>query len=121
MATWYLTELGESEGVEALRAGIQRYNDGHGVDQTPTAGYHDSFTVFFARGIAAFLDELPAALDFEKRCVRVYDYFSDFRALATGYYSEEVFESWAARTTWIEPDAKPLSEWLESCRKAARE
>jgi hypothetical protein len=49
MAFWYLTHLDEKEAISKIRVGIQNLNSKHGVEQTPTGGYHETWTIFFAK------------------------------------------------------------------------
>ncbi len=122
VATHYLTRSGGEEGVEVIRAGIQRYNASQGIEQTPTSGYHDTLTIFLARGIAAFLATLPADLDVAARVEHVVTQFGDFmiRRVGLRYFTRERINSETARRGWVEPDVRPMEEWLRDCREAGR-
>jgi hypothetical protein len=109
VAVWYLGREEEQAAIARIRAGIQKLNAARGIAQTPTGGYHESWTVFFALLIARFLarPEIRALAELE-RLARAVEYLRDFRAITREHYSPERINSWEARTSWLPPDLKPL-------------
>jgi hypothetical protein len=108
VAAWYVIWYGPDSALEHIRAGIQRYNDAHGIRQRPDGGYHETLTRFHVwsvrrhlrgatvdRSLAALVNGVVAAL-------------AD-RELPFRYYSKERLFSWPARTGWVEPDLRPLA------------
>jgi len=116
MATWYLSKLNEKESIEKIRSGIIRYNKSKGIPQKIDSGYHDSITIFLAKGISAYLGALPINMTLIEKTQQVIDQFSDFKTIAASYYSAKLFDSWPARKSWIAPDLKPFELWIKWCR-----
>lgn len=108
VAYWYLTAFPLPEAIEKLREGIQKFNNAKGVAQTPTGGYHDTLTIFFARSMESFLKNLNPQLSFSQKLERVLERFDNFKAVTGEYYSTALINSWEARTSWVPPDLKKL-------------
>ena len=107
---WFLARYPRDEATERIRAGIRRYNLANGVAQTPTRGYHETITRFFIWAIARHIAAQPPGTSL----------LALTNALLAGpcadprfpldYYSRDRLMSWEARTTWVEPDLRPLSD-----------
>jgi hypothetical protein len=109
VAFWYVSRLDEDEAVEKIRTGIQRLNAANGVPQTPTGGYHETWTVFFAKLLRRFVDhDLDRSLPPIAQMEAAIAHLADFRGITRRHYSAERIDSWEARTTWLEPDLLPL-------------
>jgi N-acetyltransferase len=108
---WYARHYPEVEALARVRNGIQRYNAAHGIQITPTGGYHETITQFWYRVVRAFLVEAGPNPDIveltnaliEKRCNR---------NLPFEFYSHERMWSPEARAGWVWPDLKPLDHTL---------
>ncbi|HEY9283980.1 MAG TPA: hypothetical protein VIP46_11055 [Pyrinomonadaceae bacterium] len=102
IALWYLARLPEAEACGRVRAGLRRLSalDGDGR-------YHETLTAFWLRAVAAFLrdadSEQPLAVLRERLVAR----FADPRVVFD-HYSPERLNSREAKTSWVEPDLKPL-------------
>jgi phosphinothricin acetyltransferase len=106
VAAWYTLRFGD-QAIKRIRDGIQRLNRSHGVETTPTRGYHETITVAWARLIAAHLRALdPSATDFEK-VNSVVSAFGD-KMLLLRHYTRDRLMSADARYGWLEPDLEPL-------------
>lgn len=111
VAFWYLVHFDETDAIDRIRHGIQRLNARHGVPQTPTGGYHETWTIFFAKKLARFIGaELDPGLSLIERLDRAVLFLEDFREITRQHYSTELITSWEARTRWQEPDLKKLEE-----------
>ena len=109
VAFWYASRFDEQTAVEKSRLGIQNLNSRHGVAQTPTGGYHDTWTIFFATLIHRFVArDLDRSLPLIEKLNRTVRHFADFREITRQYYSPERIDSWAARASWVEPDLRAL-------------
>ncbi|MGE0711012.1 MAG: hypothetical protein AB7N76_28405 [Planctomycetota bacterium] len=104
---WLLLEHPLAEATVRLRAGIQTFNARHGIEQTPTGGYHETVTLCFLRLIDAFLTERGREAPREVLVAEVGARFAD-KYCVLEHYSRERINSWEARTGWVEPDLKPL-------------
>lgn len=107
VATWYVRRLPFDAAVAALRAGIQRFNAGHGIVTTPELGYHETVTVYFARRIRAIL-EAPGAPPAAEGLGAVLAELGDKMTILRHYTRERVMSA-EARAGWVEPDLAPLS------------
>jgi len=92
--------------LDRMRRGIQKFNAAHGIEQTPTGGYHETLTVAWLRilhammithgpgnGPDGFLDQHPHLLS---------------KVLLRLYYSRARIMSVEARHSWVEPDLAQL-------------
>ena len=107
VALWYLLELDWPEATERVRSGIKRYNEAHGIVETPTGGYHETLTVFWLRFVRSFLEaernEARALTSLANELVATAD-----SQLPLRHYTRDRLFSWEARANWVEPDLKQL-------------
>lgn len=106
VAFGYLCRFDLEEAIERMREGIRRYNAVHGVEDGPTAGYHETMTQAFLRLI--------------HQAMQVRGPFGDASAFCEGnqellqkrvllcYYSRELMNSPQARSVFVPPDLAPL-------------
>ena len=110
MAFWYLHRLETEAAINKIRMGIQRLNKKHGVVQTETSGYHETWTVFFSKMLSVYMKKRSNS---EHALISqlhdAIEWLKDFRTLTREYYSKERIMSWEARTQWLPPDLKSLS------------
>ena len=107
VALWYLAHHPEPEATDRIRRGILAYNESQGIIQTKTGGYHETITVFYCRAIRNYLDRAAPDTPLTDLVDGLLAALGDKRLLAR-YYSRGLLLSWEARTTWIEPDLRPL-------------
>lgn len=107
VALWYLLHLPFEPASERIRLGIQRYNAAHGLQQTPTGGYHETLTRAFIHLIAARLTAPARRLPFDALCAEVMAACGSSQALSP-HYSPAVLQAWSARQAWVPPDRQPL-------------
>ena len=55
MALWYASRLPYDAALEAMRDGILRLNQAHGVVTTPARGYHETITRFYMQVICGYV------------------------------------------------------------------
>ena len=107
VALWHLLQYDWPEAVRRVRRGIRRYNAAHGVESTPTGGYHETLTIFWLRRVRAFLEaernEARALVHLANELAATAD-----KSLPLSYYTRERLFSPEARAGWVEPDLKPL-------------
>ena len=92
-----------------LPAIISAYNEAVGGQNTDEAGYHETLTQLYIKGVRAFAETLPGDLPLDEAA----------NALLTGeigprdwplcFYSRERLFSTAARRGWVEPDLAPVA------------
>lgn len=94
--------------VSAMRHGIRAYNDAVGTANTPTSGYHETLTRFWAGVVLEHLRTLQpgSRLDAARSAV---DTYGAARGLHAAYYSFDVVGDRAARAAWVPPDRRPDS------------
>ena len=87
--------------LDAIRDGIQRYNEAKG---TPASMYHETLTRFWMETVRGHLEEARPASRLE--AVRgVIQTFGLDSGLPRKRYTFDVFNSSEARAAWIPPDA----------------
>lgn len=105
---WLLRErpgfVPETELPDTIRA----YNLAVGGENTDSAGYHETLTQLYIRGVRAFAATLPSD-------IALVDAVNALLASAIGprdwplcFYSHDRLFSVAARRGWVEPDLAPV-------------
>jgi hypothetical protein len=107
VALWYATHLAYDDALHAVRVGINRVNDAHGVVSTPTSGYHETITRFYMRVVTHFIAMEGKEGDWADRANRLLQRYGA-RDLPLRHYTKDRLMSPAARANWVEPDLAPL-------------
>ena len=107
VAVWYVLWYGDAEATDRMRAGLHKLNAAHRVPVTPTRGYHETITRFYVWLVARELRAKPIDAPLAEIANAVVDACED-RNIPLRYYSRDRLMSWEARTSWIEPDLRPL-------------
>lgn len=107
VATIYVSRHPVADALTRTRDGILRLNAHFGVPQTRDGGYHETLTVFFVQLIAELVAApgVPTSLDGRIRLVT--ERLAD-KHVVLDWYGRERINSWEARTSWVEPDRRPL-------------
>ena len=102
VALWYLARLPEAEAYARASAGLRRLSalDGDGR-------YNETLTRFWLGAVAAFLRGAGPAPPLPALRERLVARFADPR-LVFDYYSPDLLHSQEAKTSWAEPDLKPI-------------
>lgn len=87
------------DALERVRTGIQRYNNTQG-DGT---GYHETITVFYMQRAARAVQQQHPLHELVNDAATRWT-----MATLLEYYSPERLWCEAARTSWLEPDRRPL-------------
>lgn len=107
VALWYLMNRTAQEAAMSIRSGIIRYNQANGVLMTPTGGYHETMTLFWTCAVSFYLGQASEGRSLLPLANGMLRLFGN-RSLPLEYYTRERLMSWRARTSWVEPDLKPL-------------
>jgi hypothetical protein len=105
VASWYVLS-DPTTALDKVRAGIQRLNAAHGVEMTPTGGYHETITVVYVALLADFFSRCGDLPDIE-RVWAALEAFED-KAVLLRFYSRELIMSTEARYGFVEPDLQGL-------------
>lgn len=109
VAFWYLSHFDEETAISKICYGIQNLNSKHQVTQTPSGGYHETWTIFFAKVLKRLMNEnFRQTLSVMDQMNLAISFLNDFKGITLEYYSKELIMSWKARTSWVEPDLKSL-------------
>jgi hypothetical protein len=107
MGLWYSVHLAPEAALNAMRHGILRLNEVHGVISTPTSGYHETITRGYMRLIGRFVAEDGGDGEWDARANRLLERLGA-RDLLLSFYTRDRLMSPAARAGWVEPDLGPL-------------
>ena len=107
VSLWYLRQYPLAAATERIRTGIQRYNTAHGIAQTPDGGYHETITQAFIHLIRYHVTQTDPAMPWPELVDGLVAAYGGTRTLLD-YYSRDCLMSWTARTSWVEPDVRPL-------------
>lgn len=103
---WYLVKYDKAQATNLIRESIQKYNHACGIIQTKDSGYHETITLFYVWLVGKYLNDENRSSIVEL-VNGLLDTYGDKR-FPLEYYSRERLMSWEARTSWVEPDLKPL-------------
>ena len=102
-----LRRHGHDDGLDRLRAGIRRLNRAHGVPESPTRGYHETITRFWAHTVWRFLARASTDASLDELEARLWVEAGD-RELPLRHWSRERLFSIEARGWWVDPDVSTL-------------
>ena len=108
MAYLYLLRFPYPEALERLRTGIQAYNAAHGIQDTPTGGYHETLTQVWLQLVHTALRQFGPA-DTADAFFDTQTQLSDKRTPLL-FYSRERLMSAEAKRMFVEPDLAPLPQ-----------
>jgi hypothetical protein len=104
---WYLWHYPPDEALATVRRRIRAHNESVGTANTDSAGYHETLTVLFLRGIDRHRAAHPDAT-LAKSLVLLLQSPLASSQWPLQFYSKELLFSVAARKAWVEPDLAPL-------------
>jgi hypothetical protein len=102
VALWYLARLPEAEAYERMRASLRRFAAHHNVNL-----YNETLTVFWLKVVRGFLAREGKGRPLHETANRLVAARADTR-LPFEYFSEPLLRSDQAKSSWVEPDLKPL-------------
>jgi hypothetical protein len=102
----YVHLYGESEAIRRIRTNIRRYNESVGGQNTETAGYHETVTLFWIKLLAGLRREHPDESRAEFAALAVACFAHDHDVLAR-HYDFDVIRSTDARRAWQSPTLRP--------------
>jgi len=108
VAVWYLSRSSECDATARVICGIQRYNQAHRIQNTPTSGYHETLTLFWLSMVQRRLATLEPSMPLLERVNAVLNAFGTRQDLPFEYYTHDRLMSLRARQTWVEPDRRAL-------------
>jgi len=106
VAWWYARTRPFPESLDAMRAGILRYNEVIGVETTADSGYHETVTVAWIRIMHDLVRGRSMGDDFDDFCTSHPDVL-DKRILLRNYTPQRLMSP-EARAAFVEPDLSPL-------------
>ncbi len=103
----YVHDLGEEAAANRMRERVAAYNLAVGGQNTATAGYHETVTVFWIKLLARTLEQWRPIerVAFARRAVAE---FEPRRGIFAEFYDFDVVASMDAGRTWIAPSLKTL-------------
>ncbi|NJL81331.1 MAG: hypothetical protein HC836_22570 [Richelia sp. RM2_1_2] len=107
VALWYVISYDEKAAINSLSQNIQRYNAAIGIKTTKHGGYHETLTLFWIKMVSHYLSFIQEKNSILKMAIAISNAYND-KYLPFQYYSRDLLMSWEARTSWVEPDLKPL-------------
>lgn len=111
VAYLYLNRFSQAEALERLRTGIQAYNAAHGIQDTPTGGYHETMTQVWLQLVSTTLCQFGPA----ESADAFFDAQTQLQSKRTPllFYSRERIMSAEAKRSFVAPDLAPLPVPLE--------
>jgi hypothetical protein len=94
------------EAADRMRRGVMAYNAAHGIEVTPTQGYHETLTLAWMRVLHTTMTVYGPASDPEEFFQQHPHLLS--KVMLRLFYSRPRIMSSEARFGWVEPDLAPL-------------
>lgn len=110
---WLMTGGDEAAAVNEIVAAFRGLDRAGAVPLAPGRSYNETITMFW---IAVAKCRLPEATGDSARVAAVRAFgraFAGRAGLVYEYYSRSHVHSWEARSGWVEPDRRPLSDLCE--------
>jgi hypothetical protein len=104
---WYVHQLDEATALDHMRLCVKRYNLAVGGENTASAGYHETATVFWIKLLHAFLQN-NGSLDRAEFADTAVAHFAADRHIYSRYYDFDIIASTEARARWISPNLQPI-------------
>jgi hypothetical protein len=102
---WHLLHHPADEALSLVRARIIAYNEACGVENSDSAGYHETITRFFLGQIERFLHTADRRRGIDDLADELVGRLGDKQA-PLEFYSHERLMSVEARRGWVEPDLR---------------
>jgi hypothetical protein len=103
VALWYLSHLPYAAAAGRMRDGLRRYT----AHNNAQANYNETLTIFWLKLARHFLERADAARPLAERADELLAAYGSSK-LAFEYYSRALVQTPEAKTSWVEPDLKPL-------------
>jgi len=103
VALWYLSRLPYEAAAGRMRDGLRRYT----AHNNAQANYNETLTIFWLKLVRHFLEREDAARPLAERADELLAAYGSSK-LAFEYYSRALVQTPEAKTSWVEPDLKPL-------------
>jgi len=102
---WHVLRHGPDRALVLLREGIRSLNEGHGVANSDTGGYHETITRFYVTSIDRFVRGAPAGEGADAMADRLVAELGA-KDLPLRHWSQGRLMSAEARRGWVEPDLR---------------
>ena len=107
---WLLREKPDFVPERDMPETIRTYNVAAGGENTDSAGYHETLTQLYIKGVRAFNETLPDGTDLVDAVNALLQSEIGDRNWPLCFYSKERLFSMAARRGWVEPDLAALTD-----------
>ncbi len=107
---WLLRERQDFLPERDMPDTIRSYNVAAGGENTDSAGYHETLTQFYIRGVRAFAQTLPQGMALVEAVNALLESEIGNRNWPLCFYSTERLFSVEARRGWVEPDLAALED-----------
>lgn len=107
---WLLRERPDFLPERDMPETIRTYNVAAGGENTDSAGYHETLTQLYIRGVRAFAGTLPEGTALVDAVNALLESQIGDRSWPLCFYSKERLFSVEARRGWVEPDLAALED-----------
>jgi hypothetical protein len=110
VALWYVWNLPSEEAGAKMTTGIRRLAEAYGK-----MGYHETITLFWLRMVSGFVAKQRGECSLTATTNALIECYND-KDLIRQFYSAELLATDKAKSEWVEPDLKALSELTSTVR-----
>ncbi|WP_421853345.1 hypothetical protein [Novosphingobium sp.] len=107
---WLIRERPDFLPERDMPGTISAYNVAAGGENTDSAGYHETLTQLYIRGVRAFAETLPEETSLADAVNALLESEIGDRQWPLCFYSKERLFSVEARRGWVEPDLAALDD-----------
>ncbi|HLP10634.1 MAG TPA: hypothetical protein VK177_01820 [Flavobacteriales bacterium] len=108
VAAGFIREFGIEKAVPLIREGIIKYNVASGGENTDTAGYHETITMFWIAKVHEFICTNEHITDLTELIGAMLDGEFNNSNYPLNYYSKDFLMSTDARKNFRTPDLKAM-------------
>lgn len=105
VAAYYLRGNSEEAALEKMRRGLLRFLHHYEADSQK---YNETITLFWLRQVSACIEVCGEEFSWTDKVNRAVALLGDSRLISM-FYSSELLKSERAKTSWVDPDLKNLS------------
>ena len=106
---WYLLTHEEAEATARLISGMRAMARSHDRPRERLYAYNETATVFWTAIARLFLSVSASETDHLDVLNRFLERYGGRESLILEHYGQDTLQSWEARSSWVEPDLRPLT------------
>ena len=106
---WFVVQYGPYQASKQIPECIYQYNESKGIQNTDSAGYHQTITQFWIWLLNEYWEKVRNKVNFFSACNHLFTTSLVDKSIFLNFYSRDVMFSTQARKLGVTPDKRPLN------------